>query len=462
MDAYFTLQPPNSHRFFERRDTSLRNLKDFSIISFSLKDYGINQMRFLYSFLLILGTPLVLLYLAFRGLNDRAYLQRWNERFGFIKADALSGGIVLHAASVGEFNAAKPLIMALLSAYPELPMTVTTFTPTGSERVRQDLGDRVSHFYIPLDLPGATARFLNRLQPQLLLIMETEIWPNLYHAAQQLKTPLVIANARLSRRSSSRFQRLAGFTRRVLRSVTWIGAQSRQDRERLIQCGANPATTDMTGNLKFDLDIPTGLHEKGTQLRSAWNAGRPVLVAGSTHEADENVLIPAFVELLNNIPDALLILVPRHPERFERAAELAKTAGLHTELHSQGESCSEQAQCFVIDTMGELMTYYACGDIAYVGGSMGDQGGHNALEPAALGKPVLFGPNMENAREIAAGLVKSNAALFVNGQEELRETIQKLFEDNVLCGKMGQAGSSLVEENRGALDLTLKAVRKLL
>jgi 3-deoxy-D-manno-octulosonic-acid transferase len=462
MDAYSNLRPPNSHRFFDRQDASLRKLKDFSIISFSLQAHGINRMRFLYSTLLILGTPLVLLYLAFRGLNDRAYLQRWRERFGFIKADTTSGGIVLHAASVGEFNAAKPLIMALLSAYPELPITVTTFTPTGSERVRRDLGDRVSHLYIPLDLPGATSRFLNRLQPRLLLVMETEIWPNLYHAAQQQKIPLVIANARLSRRSSSRFQRLAGFSRQILQSVTWIGAQSDEDRERLIQCGANPATTDMTGNLKFDLDIPAGLNEKGARLRSAWNAGRPVLVAGSTHEADENVLIPAFVELLNSIPDALLILVPRHPERFERAAELARTAGLRTELHSQSESCSEQAQCFVIDAMGELMTYYACGDIAYVGGSMGEQGGHNALEPAALGKPVLFGPNMENAKEIAAGLVESNAALFITNQEELKETTRKLFEDGKLRGSMGQAGKALVEANRGALKLTLKAIGKLL
>jgi 3-deoxy-D-manno-octulosonic-acid transferase len=462
MDAYFTLQPSNSHRFFEQHDAGLRKHKDFSIISFSPQGHGIKRMRFLYSFLLILGTPLVLLYFAFRGLNDRAYLKRWRERFGFIKADTISGGIVLHAASVGEFNAAKPLIMALLSSYPELPITVTTFTPTGSDRVRRDLGDRVSHFYIPLDLPGATSRFLNRLQPQLLLVMETEIWPNLYHAAQQRKIPLVIANARLSRRSSSRFQRLAGFPRQILQSVTWIGAQSDEDRERLIRCGANPATTDMTGNLKFDLDIPAGLNEKGAQLRSAWNAGRPVLVAGSTHEADENVLIPAFVELLNSIPDALLILVPRHPERFERAAELTRTAGLRTELHSQSESCSEQAQCFVIDAMGELMTYYACGDIAYVGGSMGEQGGHNALEPAALGLPVLFGPNMENAKEIAAGLVENHAALVVNDQNELQGTVKKLFEAGALRNSMGRAGSALVEKNRGALKLTLKAVKELL
>ena len=205
-------------------------------------------MRFLYSLLLILGTPLVLLYLALRGLKDSAYLKRWDERFGLISADTISGGIVLHAASVGEFNAAKPLIMALLANYPELRLTITTLTPTGSERVRRDLGKRVSHFFIPLDLPGATARFLDRLQPQLVLVMETEIWPNLYHAAQQRKIPLIIANARLSKRSSGHFQYLARFTKQVLQTVTWIGAQTSEDRERLIQCGADPATTDMTSS----------------------------------------------------------------------------------------------------------------------------------------------------------------------------------------------------------------------
>ena len=419
-------------------------------------------MRFLYSLLLILGTPLVLLYLALRGLKDRSYLKRWGERFGFIKTDSLFGGMVLHAASVGEFNAAKPLIMELLANYPELPMTVTSFTPTGSERVLRDLGNQVAHFYIPLDLPGVTGRFLDRLQPQLLLVMETEIWPNLYHAAQQRNIPLVIANARLSRRSSRRFQRLAGFPRQVLQSVTWIGAQSNEDRDRLIQCGANPNTTDMTGNLKFDLDIPAGLADKGQHLRSAWGTERPVLVAGSTHEEDEAVLIPAFAGLLKSLPNALLILVPRHPERFERTAQLAKAAGLLTELHSQGESCSPHAQCFVIDTMGELMAYYACADIAYVGGSMGDQGGHNALEPAALGLPVLFGPNMENAKDIAAKLMDSNAALLVNDQKELRDTADRLFHDISARDSMGRAGKSLVDENKGALAQTLKAVGKLL
>lgn len=360
-------------------------------------------MRFFYSLLVTLITPFVLLYFIFRGFRDRAYLNRLGERFGFVPKNIKAGGILVHAASVGEFNAASPLIRALLKTYPGKSITVTSLTPTGSERVQSELGDKVSHCYIPLDLPGAVSRFLSRLQPQLIIVMETEIWPNLYLRAQRLNIPLMMANARLSMRSVNRFQRIPGFVKDVLLAVDWIGAQSTNDQNRLNGCGADPQAVELTGNLKFDLATPASLKEQGAALRSRWNSSRPVLVAGSTHEADESVVIPAFVDLLTNLPDALLILVPRYPERFARATQLAIAAGLRTELHSQGEACSEQAQCFVIDTIGELMTYYACGDVAFVGGSFGDQGGHNALEPAALGKPVLLGPNMENARPHFAG-----------------------------------------------------------
>ena len=417
-------------------------------------------MRFFYSLLITLLTPFVLLYFAFRGLRDRAYLSRLGERFGFVPKTVKAGGILVHAASVGEFNAASPLIRALLKTYPGKSITVTSLTPTGSERVQSELGDKISHCYIPLDLPGAVSRFLSRLQPQLIIVMETEIWPNLYLQAQRLNIPLMMANARLSQRSVSRFQRMPGFVKDVLQAVDWIGAQSTDDQNRLTGCGADPQAVELTGNLKFDLATPASLNEQGAALRSRWNSSRPVLVAGSTHEADESVVIPAFVDLLKNLPDALLILVPRYPERFARATQLANAAGLRTELHSQGEACSEQAQCFVIDTIGELMTYYACGDVAFVGGSFGDQGGHNALEPAALGKPVLLGPNMENSREIASQLLQRDAARRVTNQQDFRQTAEQILTDGVLRDSMGQAGRDLVEKNKGALELTLKAVAK--
>jgi 3-deoxy-D-manno-octulosonic-acid transferase len=218
----------------------------------------------------------------------------------------------------------------------------------------------------------------------------------------------------------------------------------------------------MTGNLKFDLNVPASLEERAQALRLSWGPERPVLVAGSTHEADENVILPAFAELLKTLPDALLVLVPRYPERFTRATQLARAAGLSTQLRSEGEICSAHTQCFVIDSIGELMRYYACADVAFVGGSMGEQGGHNALEPAALGKPVLLGPNMDNAREIATQLLHCNAARRVTNQREFLQAAEQLLTDGALRDHMGQAGRDLVEKNKGALDLTLAAIKNLL
>lgn len=419
-------------------------------------------MRILYSLLLLISIPFLLLYLVFRGFRDRSYLHRWSERFGCLPTEPQAGGIWVHAASVGEFNAASPLIKALLKQYPDLPVTVTTLTPTGSDRVKHEFGETVGHSYIPVDLPWIVNKFLQRLQPSLIIIMETEIWPNIYLVADQMKIPLLMANARISERSVKRYTRLGGLTREVLQSVNWIGAQSAEDARRLVRCGAGSTRVEMTGNLKFDLDIAASLAEKAEALRMRLNRDRPVLVAGSTHETDESVVIPAFVELLKTLPDALLILVPRYPERFERANQLARTAGLSTELRSQTEICGTSTQCFVIDTIGELMTWYACADAAFVGGSIGDQGGHNALEPAALGKPVLFGPNMVNAREIADQLLACNAAREIRGQQQFRQITEQILTDGVLRDNMGQAGQHLIAENKGALNLTLVAVGKVL
>jgi len=418
-------------------------------------------MRFLYSFLVALSTPFVLLYFALRGIKDRAYLSRWGERFGWVQPGKRAGGILLHAASMGEYNAASPLIRNMLKRYPDLPLIVTTLTPTGSERVSRELGDKVFHCYIPLDLPGAVKRFLNRTKPQLIIVMETEIWPNLYLEAHRRKTPMVIANARLSETSVKHYQRFSGLARDVLKPVLWVGAQSIDDAERMIQCGTDPQRTAMTGNLKFDLQVPASLLERGAALRSRWNPARPVLVAGSTHEADENIILPAFAGLLKIIPDALLILVPRHPERFSSAAQAARAASLKVEMFSEGEACSEQAQCFVIDAMGELMTYYACADATFVGGSMGEQGGHNVLEPAALGKPVMVGPNTANSKDIVTELIDCGAAVRIIDQQEFQTSAENLLGDGVMRDRMGRAGLALVARNRGALELTLEAIDRV-
>jgi 3-deoxy-D-manno-octulosonic-acid transferase len=419
-------------------------------------------MRAAYSLLFYLAMPFVLLYFLVRGWKDEGYRERWSERFGFVPGHLRPRGILVHAASVGEVNAAREFIASLLRHQPALPVTVSTLTPTGSAQVRRALGDSVGHCFIPFDLPGAVNRFLTRLDPVLVIIIETEIWPNLYHGAGDREIPLLMANARLSEKSLKRYRTTGEFVAQTLNRVAWIGAQSADDHRRIIECGADADNVRMTGNLKFDLDVPNGLVERGLSLRAAWGASRKVLVAGSTHEEDEAVVIPAFLELLQELPDALLVLAPRHPERFARVAQAAFDAGLKTESYSQGKACSRQAQCFVIDTVGELLTYYACADVAYVGGGMGEQGGHNALEPAALGIPVVFGPNMANAREITRQLLACQAAREVGNIQDLFDTVLQILGDNALHERMGRAGRALVAANKGALDTTLAAVKSLL
>lgn len=419
-------------------------------------------MQFLYSLIVLLCTPLVLLYLGLRGIKDKRYLHRWAERFGFFDAGQAVEGVVIHAASVGEFNAASPLIKSLLIKFPKLPVTVTTLTPTGSQRVASELGAQVFNIYVPLDTAGAVARFYRRLKPKLVIVMETEIWPNLYRGAQRRNIPLIIANARLSENSVKQYQQFPTLIARSLASVAWVGAQSNEDARRMVSCGSNQLKTEVTGNLKFDIQIVASLSEQAQALRTGWGSNRRVLVAGSTHEADESALIPAFVQLLKAQPDALLILVPRHPERFEAAAQAARSAGFDVRLFSEAASCAAPTQCLVIDTMGQLMNYYAAADVAYVGGSMGEQGGHNALEPAALGKPIIIGPNTWNAKEIVQGLVDCGAARQVFDANDILATVQLLFGDGLLLDQMGRSGLDLIENNRGALKLTLDAIDRLL
>ncbi|MGD8384251.1 MAG: 3-deoxy-D-manno-octulosonic acid transferase [Lysobacterales bacterium] len=420
-------------------------------------------MRFLYASLTALSTPFFVLYLALRGLADRRYWSRWGERFGFIDAADFRRGLLLHAASIGELNAAAPLLAELRARYPALPVTVTTQTPAGSARVRQACGDTVFHAYLPLDLKGAVRRFLGRLDPRLIIMVETEIWPNLYLEAHDRGVPLVIVNARLSAASARRFRYARGFVRGVLRQVTWIGAQSDEHKRRFVACGADPEHTQVCGNLKFDLQPPQGLAQHAATVRRRWGPERPVLVAGSTHAEDERIVIPAFGDMLRDVPRALLILAPRRPERFAQATRNARAAGLQVAVHSEtGDAIRESTQCLLVDEMGLLPAYYACADLVFIGGSVGKQGGHNPLEAAALGKALLLGPNMENAAEIARQLVACGGAVVVRSQQSFAAKAVPLLLDGDQRTRMGRAALRLVDNNRGALSATLSALQELL
>jgi 3-deoxy-D-manno-octulosonic-acid transferase len=419
-------------------------------------------MRRLYSLLLYLATPLVLLYLILRGLRSHDYLARWGERFSRFAAPMQTGGIAVHAVSLGEVNAAGALVRELARRYPAYPLCLTTLTPAGSARVRALFGDSVFHVYAPLDLPGAVRRFFEHVRPRLLIIMETEIWPNLYHEAAARGIPILIANARISQRSIGGYRRIRKLVAAVLGQVSRIAAQSEADAQRLVEIGADPARLTVTGNLKFDVRLPPGQAEAGQAIRRAWGAQRPVLLAGSTHEGDELPLLEAFSRLLETCPDALLVLAPRRPERFGRAAQLARNAGLSVSLRSAGHTVAAGTQCLVVDSMGELQTFYAACDVAFVGGSLEPHGGHNVLEAAALSRPVLVGPHTFNFEEITRRLVAEGAALRVGDAGQLHAALLQLFGDAELRDRMGRAGQGLVRSGQGALDRTLALVGELL
>ena len=419
-------------------------------------------MRRLYTLLFYLITPLLLLLLVFRGVRNRDWLKRWPQRLGWFDPPEKTGGIVVHAVSVGEVNAASALVRSRSQHYPGRPLCLTTFTPTGSDRVLSLFQDEVFNVYLPLDLPGAVKRFFDRVQPALLIIMETEIWPNLYFEAKRRGIPVMISNARISERSIRGYRRFKRLTTAVLSQVSCIAAQSKLDAGRLLEIGADETRLEITGNLKFDVELPPGLVKQGEAIRQTWGSKRLVLLAGSTHEGDEKPVLEAFKRLLGQFPQALLVLVPRHPERFVQAARLTQAYGLTVCLHSELVDCPPSTQCFIVDTMGELLSYYAACDVAFVGGSLEPIGGHNTLEPAALAKPVLIGPHTFNFEDITHQLLTRGAAIIVNNAQDLEEATARLFKQPDLRNKLGRAGLELVKSGRGSLERTLEIIEELI
>ncbi|WP_455230099.1 lipid IV(A) 3-deoxy-D-manno-octulosonic acid transferase [Geopseudomonas aromaticivorans] len=418
--------------------------------------------RSLYTLLLHLALPLIALRLYLRGRKAPAYRLRIAERFAFQLPPLKPGGIWVHAVSVGESIAAAPMIRALRERQPGLPITVTCMTPTGSERIRALFGDQVQHCYLPYDLPWAAARFLDRLQPKLAVIMETELWPNHIHQCATRGIPTVLANARLSAKSARGYARFAGLTRPMLAEMSWIAAQTEAEAERFRQLGARPECVSVTGSIKFDLTIDRELKPRAQALRASWGAtNRPVWIAASTHAGEDEIVLAAHRQLLSGQPESLLILVPRHPERFESVHVLCRREGFTTVRRSSGQPVGEGDQVLLGDTMGELLFLYALADVAFVGGSLVPSGGHNLLEPAALGLPVLSGPHLFNFLEIAAQLRAAGALQEVAGAEGLARQLQCLLigAESLRC--MGAAGIGVLRANHGALERLLDGLARL-
>lgn len=420
------------------------------------------MIRILYAVLTYVLLPVYALYWIFRGTVNRAYWDHVGQRFGFGFPAIDDGCIWIHAVSVGEVQAAVPLVRALAARYPERRLLVTTVTPTGAARVRSVFGDSVSHSYIPFETPRAVRSFFNATGPVIALIMETEIWPNLYHECGWRRVPLVLVSARISPRSVRSYRKLLPLFRETLSHGIVIAAQSEADAERFRSLGARPERTRVTGNIKFDIELPEDLAARGRELRRRYFASRPVWIAASTHHREEELLLEAQRALRQSLPDVMLILVPRHPERFENVRQLLARQGTGFVTRTSGILPSGGDSVFLVDTMGEVPLFYASADVAFVGGTLVPVGGHNLLEPAALGLPVVTGPHLFNTQDIADKFTAIGALIRVDTAGELAAAVTRLLQNGEEAERLGRLGKELVAGNRGALDRLMRLVEPLM
>ncbi len=418
-------------------------------------------MKLLYDLITYLLLVPYTLFLAVRAVMNREYRNKFAQRFGFGFPD-LEDSLWLHAVSVGEVVAAAPLIKALQRTWPARPLLVTTVTPTGAARVEKLFGDTVNHAYIPFETPDAVRRFFNAVRPSIALIMETEIWPNLYRECGKRQIPLVLVSARISPRSVNNYRKLVPLFRETLSHGIVIAAQSQADAERFMLLGANPLRTVVIGNIKFDLEMPADLPTRGGRFRNdVLGAGRPVWTAASTHDGEEDCVLDAHARLRATHPTLILILVPRHPQRFGAVRELLQSRKIPFVTRSSDEVCRAETSVFLGDTMGDVPLFYAASDIAFVGGSLVPVGGHNLLEPAALGIPVITGPHVFNAQDIADRFVQNDACVMVTDADSLAAAVNEFIDHPDEARRVGRNGRELLASNGGALSRLLAVIDPL-
>jgi 3-deoxy-D-manno-octulosonic-acid transferase len=409
-------------------------------------------MRIFYSCLFYLLIPFVFIRLWWRSRKAKDYGKRWHERFALQDIPKeWQHGLWVHAVSVGEVMAAVPLVKAVHQQYPDLPVLVTTMTPTGSARVKANFDDSVYHCYIPYDLPSVVRRFLQRAKPRALMLLETELWPNILHQCKQNNIPVMLANARLSQKSFLGYHRFAGVAKQMLDNIAVLAAHAKPDAARFIELGMDPAKVTVTGSIKFELKVSASILEKAEVLRKMLGSQRPIWIAASTHVGEEEQLLAAQQQVLAQIPEALLILTPRHPERFDDVYQLAVKQGFKVQRRSAHEACAPDTQVFIGDTMGELMLFFAAIDVAFLGGSLVEHGGHNLLEPASLGVATIIGPSTFNFSEITKMLVDAGATLSVPDSDALATSVVKLLQSSNERFDMGERGRTVIDQNKGAL-----------
>lgn len=387
-----------------------------------------------------------------KGRKTLAYRQHWSERLGRPTIPPEGCGIWLHAVSVGEFQAAKPLLAALRKRYPHETILVTAMTATGRELIAQSRLEGIYHSYVPYDFPHVIRRFLRRVRPKAIIIMETELWPNIFHQAQQHRIPLLLANACLSAKSFRGYQRIPALVKPMLSACTVIGAQTTEDQARFIQLGAARERVPVLGSLKFDVEIPEAQVAQGKMDYHRWGLQRPAVLAASTHPGEERLVLQAFERLRQTHPRALLILVPRHAHRFDEVAALCRTQGYETVRRSAGKDCQATTQIFLGDTLGELFFYYAMADCVFLGGSLVPEiGGHNLLEPAVLGMPLITGQFIQNIQVVVDALLAAHALELVADASELAAVWALLLENPKRRFEMGESARAVVVSHRGSL-----------
>jgi 3-deoxy-D-manno-octulosonic-acid transferase len=415
-------------------------------------------VRRLYTLLLCLALPWASLLVLLRGLRDREYWRGWRERFGRGPVSA-GGGLWVHAVSVGEVQAALILIDALRAREPSLPINLTCATPTGRTRAATLL-PAVAVSYAPYDLPGSIRRFLKRTRPRMLIVLETELWPNLLREVWRAGVPTVLASARVSERTAARYRRFPGLLHDSLAANVWAGAQSDADAQRLASLGVPHSRVRVLGNIKFDRTVPADVGQRGVALRARYAPGRCLWAAGSTHPGEEQQVLQAHQRLLQQRPDAMLVLAPRHPQRFDAVAHAIDSMALSYVRRSQAQA-SAPAAVLLLDTLGELMDFYAASDVAFVGGSLVPVGGHNLLEPAALGLPILTGPYQFNSPQIAQALSERHAVTIVHDAAELGDALIGLMGYAEARQRLGESARAVMEANRGALARLLELIEQV-
>jgi len=421
-------------------------------------------MRYLYNLLFYILLPLIPIRLYLRSRKNPAYLTNWQERFSHYHTPILKNAIWIHAVSLGEAIAAIPLIKELKNNYPNKHIVVTTMTPTGREKIKTTFSDQVSLFYAPYDYPGAVQRFLNYTNPNLLIIMETELWPNILHYTAKRHIPIFLVNARLSPSSFRGYSHVKFFMREMFSDINTVLAQSKEDGDRFLDLGLDPKKLIISGNIKFDIDISKNIDVEAKNLvdRLKLDTNRPIWIAASTHRGEEEKILISAKQILIAYPNSLLILVPRHPERFDEVAILCKKQGFSIARYSENSICLPNTQIFIGDTIGKLLPFYKIANVAFVGGSLVPVGGHNLLEPAALNIPIITGSNLVNFKEISNLLSHSQALIVVKNETELAINIIELFSDTEKCKNLAAAASKVIIQNKGALNKILRTIHPLI